>query len=216
MAFNFELSYEDNEFNISIPVKIKPIKAVNLVEALNVKAQTNDGKSAKYISYIMDSGEIKRIAFKRGWIDEEGNLRAKQEIQFYIELEGEKKFIKPFLRGKKLEINMTIPKENLEQFLTEKRYEVYSDKSDMLWKLAQRLIEKKSIAITKMSFGGFKEYYALIRPVVKNKRFVMIMDLATQKVELENLMDIDKKEEVKTELPTITELSYLSKPKKDK
>jgi hypothetical protein len=217
MAFNFELIYSDNELSLAVPVKVKPIKAVDLVKELNVKSQTNDGKNVRYMTYTMDEEGIKEAHFKRGYVDSDNNLRAKQEIQFYIEVDGVKKFIKPFERGKKLEISMTIPKEDIEQFLTEKRYEVYSDKVALLWKLAQKLIEKKSIGVCKLSFGGFKEYFGLIRPVVKDKGFIMLMDLATQKIELENTMDIEKREEVKDEqLPTLSDLAVLVKKREQK
>jgi len=215
MVFNYELTYSDKEMSLVVPVQVKPIKEINLKEALNVKAETKDGLKATQMTYYIDKNEIKPIEkFNRGWFDSEGKLRDKSEIEFYVEIDGQKQKVKQFSRSKKLEINLTIPKADTEQFLTTKKYQVYSTKPNLLFKLAKKLAEKNNVGVCELSFGGFKKYMAILKPYLKGNKFIMFMDLATSKINIDelNLMDTEAKEEAEIEkIPTLTDLAILKK-----
>jgi len=82
---------------------------------------------------------------------------------------------------------------------------MYSDQSRILWNLANYLNENELMGIAKFSFGnGFTEYLALIYPVFKEGRFVLVMALSKAKIEYKHLMDLNELKETK-KLPTLTE-----------
>jgi hypothetical protein len=134
----------------------------------------------------------KPTPYKWTWQDAEGHEIPESCVHHYELLaDGTENEVAPFERTKEIEVVKTVPMTEVESFLIESQYEVWSsDNIPGAWALSQELIKKDIAAVGKLSFGrGFTEYWAIFYPVRKAGQFLIVMILTKMRKEYKHWMN---------------------------
>ena len=68
---------------------------------------------------------------------------------------------------------------------------MWAENIPALWKLAEWLDKTDKVAVAKYTFGNsFKDYFALIYPIIRDGEFVLVMALTRMNLEYKHLMPI--------------------------
>jgi hypothetical protein len=182
------------------------MEIVDLSKEVEIVTRNKDnGLIAKKQSVDSLSGE--KVAFNYRYIDEEGNEVSKERIGFFLKKNGREIEVKPYARSTELVIKGEIPMDRETDFSIESIYELWADDSNTLWKLAKKLHENNSLAVSKYTFGnGFKQSIVLLKPIIQEDKFVFQMLLTQKKKEYTKLMPILKAEKIKESVPTLENL----------
>jgi hypothetical protein len=196
-GFIAELKFSDENLTLNIPIRYAKMDLKEIDKALKIIAKSKTtGKEVQY-KYI---GET-----RRAWIDIEGREYPKEDIEYYQELDnGELITVSEFQRTKIIEIIKLVPLNKLDEYLIESEYELWTDKNIVgLLRFAKYLSEKDSMAVSKITFGGFKEYYALIYPIFRQEGFVLVMALTRMNKIYKHIMSIKVEEKKEIAKPTV-------------
>ena len=126
-----------------------------------------------------------------GYVTEDGREVPKEDV-YYVQILGDKEIpVQKFKRTKEINILKYIDRARLDGFLIESLYEMWSENIPALWKLAEWLNKTDKVAVAKYTFGNsFKDYYALIYPIIRDGEFVLVMALTRMNLEYKHLMPI--------------------------
>lgn len=143
----------------------------------NVISRDTAGRLVKLTSLF----EGKPVQTTKGYVTAETpdpEFVAKEDVRFFQLIEGKEQEVVPFDRTKRFEIFKTVPASKVHEYVLESEYEVWAEDASGLYRLAKILAEKEEAAVTKLSFGGFKESVAFLQPLfVNGTKFVFIMSL---------------------------------------
>jgi hypothetical protein len=103
------------------------------------------------------------------------------EILHYQVVNGKEIPVGKFERTKEIVVNRFMPKIEMDMWQLDNTYEIWADHTHGLYEVARDLEQSDEIGISKVSFGGFKESYALISSVREGDRFVITMSLTRQR-----------------------------------
>lgn len=103
------------------------------------------------------------------------------EIQHYQVVNNNEIAVGKFERTKELVVNKFMPKIEMDMWQVDGTYEIWADHAHGLYEMAKDLEQRDEIGISKFSFGGFKESYALISSVREGDRFVITMSLTRKR-----------------------------------
>ena len=188
-GFKAKLQHSSESLNIDVDVRFSKVKATALDK---VKLVHRVGEVTVYNKPIPQ--------YHWGWVDEQNKEYPKIQVKHYqVMPDGNEVEVSEFKRTKELKVVKLIPLSDLETFLTESEYEVWAENIAGLYRFAEHLAKTDQMAVTKMSFGGFKESYGLIYPIRKDGKFVLVMALTYQKKEFLHLMPITNGSEVTPE-----------------
>lgn len=131
------------------------------------------------------------------------------EVKFYQVADGKESEVEKFQRTHDLKIEKTIPRVDLDAFLPDSYYQLWSDDPAALYKIASDLERNDKVGVTKVSFGGFKQYYGFIYPMQFGDEYGLTMMLTVGRKKFDHLMPVrgstEKKEakEIKGALESI-------------
>jgi len=154
---------------------------------------------------LIDRPEYVVDHYNRQLVNEDGKFVLAEDLKYYTCVDGKEVEISPYGRTKSIEVMGLISKNDLNQFLPEAVYEVWSETADM-WNLAKHLHDNQKVAVAKFSFGKFKESMALIYPVMNGGKYVLAMVLTTTKLTFERWMDVHLAKKEVDKLPKLNEL----------
>ena len=195
MVGNLNIHFKGENLAITVPCKYDKIKSEELKDKLKVQAYVNDKKA-----FYKSIGVTGPKAYSKSWVDETGKVVDKAEVKFFANIDGKLEEVEQYERTMDFEIMGLSDAEQLNKFIVEDCYELFTDNKNIpdLWKIVQYLQEKNKIAIGKFSFGnGFKLYMGILKPVIKDDKFVLELDLATQTKNYKRLMDTKANKEAK-------------------
>jgi hypothetical protein len=121
------------------------------------------------------------------------------EVRFYQVIDGKEKEVEKFQRTHDLKIEKTIPRVDLDAFLPDSYYQIWSDDPASLYKIASDLDRNDKVGVTRLSFGGFKQYYGLIYPTQFGDEFGLTMMLTVGRKKFDHLMPVKAGAAVKAE-----------------
>jgi len=126
-----------------------------------------------------------------GYVTDSGEEVPKEDV-YYVQILGDQEIpVQKFKRTKEINILKYIERSKLDNFLIENLYEMWTENIPALWKLAEWLNKTDKVAVAKYTFGNsFKDYFALIYPVIRDGQFVLVMALTRMNLEYKHLMPI--------------------------
>lgn len=145
------------------------------------------------------------------FVDEAGVEISKKDVEYFLVQEsGQEQRVRPFDRTKEIRIVKEISATNLSSFLIESTYELFHlDDSviDTLYEEAERYLKEDIVGIATFSWGnGFKQFYALIYPILRDEKFVWLMHLSMTKLEYQHLMTLPALKIPIAQPPTVSTL----------
>jgi hypothetical protein len=109
---------------------------------------------------------------------------------------GKEKPVSPYSRTTEIKVVKEISASAIDDFLIEGYYELYHEKDEVISELyseAERYILRDLMGVAVFSWGnGFKQYYALLTPILRKDGFVWIMKLTRTKLVYQHLMDVSE------------------------
>lgn len=194
MAYNLTLEYQEQ--NIFVNSSIHKIKGSSIDEELEI--ETRSIKGDKVFFKTLNADDNKPIKMRRCWVDEDGNVIPKKAVKYFLKKNGIEQEVKPFSMTKRLVIQTLINSVDVEQFIPYSVYELtLQEDTDIagfnnLLKFAEFLEFNNKVAVAKYSFGrGFKDYYALIKPIFIGGKFTFKIVFCESKIEFNHLLDKD-------------------------
>jgi len=138
-----------------------------------------------------------------GYVTEEGEEVPKGDV-YYVQILGDKEVpVEKFKRTKEINVIKYIERAKLDNFLVEilslasmtivpqSLYEMWTENIPALWKLSEWLNKTDKVAVAKYTFGNsWKDYFALIYPVIREGKFVLVMALTRMNLEYKHMMPI--------------------------
>ncbi len=109
------------------------------------------------------------------------------EIKHYQVVKGKEVEVGKFERTKNIVVDRFMPKIEMDLWQVDSTYEVWADHTHGLYEIAKDLEARDEVGISKLSFGGFKESYALISSVREGDKFVITMSLSQKRKKLLSL-----------------------------
>ena len=103
------------------------------------------------------------------------------EIKHFQVIKGNEVEVGKFERTKNIVVDRFMPKTELDLWQIDNTYEVWADHTHGLYEVAKDLEARDEVGISKVSFGGFKESYALISSVREGDKFVVTMSLSQKR-----------------------------------
>ena len=186
-GFKSRLKYTSETLTVDVEVRYEKVTSKGLEQKRTIvhRAVMPDG-SSKVV-------ENKPTPYKWCYQDAEGKEVPESLVHHYELLaDGAENEVAPFERTKEIEIIKTVPMSEVESFLIESQYEVWStDNISGAWAMSQELVKKDIAAVGKLSFGrGFTEYWAIFYPVRKDGQFLIVMVLTKMRKEYKRWMSI--------------------------
>jgi len=202
-GFKIKVIADFPDLALEVDCRYEKMTSKSITEKVEVIAMV-DGKRVNYRYMVFCNNCNKTVLTKtnKAWVDDALNIYDKKQVKFYQKVNGEIIEVEPLERTKELKIEKLIPAPSLEDFLIEKEYEVWSENARGLWKLADYLIKNDKIAVARHSFGNtFVENYALLYPIVRDGKFVLVMALTKMKKEFKHFTPIPNGEEIAKRKP---------------
>ena len=125
----------------------------------------------------------------------------KLRIKHFQVVKGKEVEVGKFERTKNIVVDRFMPKIEMDLWQVDSTYEVWADHTHGLYEIAKDLEARDEVGISKLSFGGFKESYALISSVREGDKFVITMSLSQKRkkyyhsMPFSNVADNDFKQE---------------------
>jgi len=226
-TFDLEVKYKTAGNELLIPTPEIRMRTVDgkLVEKVRVVAQNKfqwHGKNlASEIRYIdpdtqnqVPSSEVMEILdnFKYKYLAEDGALLKEEDIVYYaVQPDGSEQECSPYPRTSLIEIpeENWVPSTSIEEFLITNVYEIWSEDKEAARKLfeeAEKRLRADQAGIATFSFGGFKQYYIFLVPMLKNGKYVWLMKFTDQKLSYNHMIDIPSPLKVPIKEPPRLEL----------
>jgi len=197
--------------NVNVEVKYKKINPSNIVQApATVMRNPATGNPVNSVRILPDGSLL--TTFKWRYQDAEtGEDIANKDIQYFkVNEDGSEQRVRPFTRTAEINIVKEAPAPSMNGFLVESYYELYhTDESCVraLYKEAERYFREDLVGIALFSWGnGFKQFYAIVYPIMRDGRFVWVMKLTQAKLEYSHLMDVPAEAAPVEEVPTLEAL----------
>jgi len=181
-GFKAKLLFEADDLNVEVEVRYAKISSAEIDESLQIVAKSRSlGKIVQYKSLVES---------RKAWVTEDGEEVPSSDVQYFQKVGDDLIEVPPFDRTTVFEPERFIPSTRLDEYLIEKEYEVWGDNSSTLLRVAEWLRDNDKIAVFRISFGGFKEYYALLYPVFQDENFVLVMALTRMNKVFKHLMSV--------------------------
>jgi hypothetical protein len=129
------------------------------------------------------------------WLAEDGT-EAEGTPQAYQEVDGKETAVEPFEKSDSFKITKIVPKYIKDDFLLERTVEIWGEDQGKLYKLAEYLKQKDSLAVCPFvsSKGYDTQYLCLIEPrFIDDSKFGLIGYLAKKHLVFNHLLDMSVK-----------------------
>lgn len=180
-GYKYDLNVDLKDFKIKIPVKIAKIKPKPMVV---VERRGPNG------------GRIEAHYTEKRYYEVIGD--EKHEIDpnsiYYVQImpDGKEEIVEPLDRTTEIKPIKLIPITDIDNFLIESYYQLWSEDNLTLYELAKKLKEMDKALVGLFTFGGYRAYTFILYPLIRGDEFVMIMALTTSKKEIKAWMPINK------------------------
>lgn len=206
---------------INVEIKYKKVTA-NEMMAPQIVMRTTDGKGI-HSARVTKDGEI-LDTFHWKYLDEDGQEVSSNDIHYYeVKEDGSEREVRPFDRTSEIKVIMEVPRASVEgNFLIEGTYELFckidkktkesehAERVQALYEEAERYLKDDLAGLGTFSWGnGFKQYYAIVYPTLRDEKFVWILSLTRSKLAYQNLMEIPTAKISVTQPPTLQTLPNL-------
>lgn len=194
--------------NIEVDVKYKKLSVEQVVAKPEIVRRTPEGKPVHSVR-VANGKPIETFKWRN--LDEDGHQVKRSDIRYFQVIEdGSEKPVSPYDRTTEIKIVKEANMATVSEFLIEGYYELYHVKDEqinVLYQEAERYMKEDLVGIALFSWGnGFKQYYALVYPVVRDGKFVWIMKLTQTKLVYQHLMDMPETRRPIRKAPTIETL----------
>ncbi len=181
-TFNAPANGDVPALSISVPVKFAKIKSKGILPSIRM-----EDVNGNEVEYRPDT------EYHFGYfLKSTGQPLTESEVRFFqVYDDGSKVSVDKFQKTKDIKIEKLLPRSQLEGYLPEKDYEMWSDNVPALAQGAEYLEATDQIAVAKIVLKkSFKAYYALIYPVMEpGGKFSLAMTLTTGKKVYDKEMD---------------------------
>ena len=189
-GFKARLVYDSGGVAVSTDIRYAKMERKDLFPSIVMR----HAKTGQEVEYRPDQ-HYKYAYFIKGT----DTMVDKSEVKFYQVADGKEKEVEEFQRTHDLKVEKTIPRVDLDAFLPDSYYQLWSDDPASLYKVANDLERNDKVGVTRVSFGGFKQYYGLIYPMQFGDEYGLTMMLTVGRKKFEHLMPVkvgtEKKEE---------------------
>ena len=189
-GFKARLIYDSAGTSVSTDVRYSKMERKDLFPRIVMK----HAKTGEEVEYRPD--QHYRYAY---FIKGTDTMVDESEVKFYQVVEGKEHEVEKFQRTHDLKIEKTIPRVDLDAFLPDSYYQIWSDDPGALYKIANDLERNDKVGVSRISFGGFKQYYGLIYPAQFGDEYGLTMMLTVGRKKFDHLMPVkagtEKKEE---------------------
>jgi len=134
-------------------------------------------------------------------------------LKYAVQPDGSESLVMEFSRTQLIEIpeDDWVPSTIIEGFLVKDVYEMFCEnivERTLLWEESEKRLKADQIGITTyVREDGFKQFYAFLCPFISEGKFVWIVKLSDNQVELRQLQDIPSKVKIPIkEVPTLKSL----------
>lgn len=185
-GYKYNLDVDLKDLKIKIPVKIAKIKPKPMVV---VERRGPSG------------GRIEAHYSEKRYYEIEGD--EKREINpdqiYYVQImpDGKEEIVEPLDRTETIKPIKLIPITDIDNFLIESYYQLWSEDNLTLYELAKKLKEMDKALVGLFTFGGYRAYTFILYPIIKGDEFTMIMALTTSKKEIKAWMPTNRPLETK-------------------
>lgn len=190
-------------------VKYKKVSVNSLVPKPHIVMRSPEGTLVQMKRVTLNGDMLEGFHWK--FFTEDGEEIESKTIEYFeVQKDGKEQQVRPFDRTKIIRIVKEVPAASMSGFLIDSVYELFSvdDSSvDSLYQEAERYLKNDLVGIALFSWGrGFKQYYAIVFPIVRDGKFVWIMRLTQTKEEYQHLMEIPATKELVAQPPTLKKL----------
>jgi len=132
--------------------------------------------------------------YNKKYVDEEGREVSKKDIQYFeVKEDGSEVEVRPFDRTSEIRIVKEVPATSMNGMLVESTYELFHTEESIvsaLYEEAERYLKEDLVGIALFSWGrGFKQFYAVVYPILKDGKFVWVLKLTQTQVIFSHLME---------------------------
>jgi len=202
---------------ISIDIASKKVSASNLVPRPVVVMKDTAGNTV-FRARKLRTGEVvlpkivreteageeaeDEAGFHYVFVDRSGKEVPSKDVHYYkVNEDGSEKEFSLFPRSGSIKVIREVSATALNTFLVESTYELFAPVTKKFEKLrdsvvaelyeeAERYLREDVIGIGLFSWGGLKQYYAVVHPIVDKDRFVWVACFTQTKILYENMMAI--------------------------
>ncbi|MBU1082782.1 MAG: hypothetical protein KKB59_20095 [Spirochaetes bacterium] len=183
--------------------ELAPFLGKTKAEPLNVEAV-----------YTKQDGEkvaADKVQRHYAYFTPEGKMLSDDEekkLEFWLVKEdGSSEQVRPFERTASIEVQKTVSLASIDTMLEESTYELYHDDEAvqrLLYEEAEYFLQNDWAGIALFTWGrGFKQFYAIVRPLVIEGKFVWVMTLSQTAKKYLHLMPVPGEKVPAKELPTL-------------
>lgn len=198
-GYKATLYLNNGELKIKANVRYARISSAFIDKTIRKQLVMRDDKGYRVSEAWVDQNGNVITKRSKIYINERGERVPKDKIRYFlVQEDGTEVEVESFERTNELEIIDFVPADRINEFLIEGIYEIWAEKkSDIaeLYQFAKFLRDRNLAGVTKISFGGFKEYYAIIYPLFRDGSFLLLMGLTRMKMTLSHWMPIVEKAE---------------------
>jgi len=186
-GYKYSLDVDLKDLKIKIPVKIAKIKPKPMVVV--ERRGPNGGRIEAHYS---EKHYYEVIG------DEKHEISPDQIYYVQVMPDGKEEIVEPLDRTETIKPIKLIPLTDIDNFLIESYYQLWSEDNLTLYELAKKLKEMDKALVGLFTFGGYKAYTFILYPIIRGDEFVMIMALTTCRKEIKAWMPTNKTLKTKT------------------
>ena len=180
-GYKYSLDVDLKDLKIKIPVKIAKIKPKPMV--MVERRGPNGGKVEAHYS---EKHYYEVIG------DEKHEINPDQIYYVQILPDGREEVVEPLERSSEIKPIKLIPITDIDNFLIESYYQLWSEDNMALAELAKRLKKEDKALVGLFTFGGYKAYTFILYPLIRGDEFTFIMALTTSKKEIKAWMPMNR------------------------
>ena len=180
-GYKYSLDVDLPDLKIKIPVKISRIKPKPMV--IIERRGPNGGRIEAHYS---------QKTYYEILGDEKHEIAPDQIYYVQIMPDGKEEIVEPLDRTETIKPIKLIPLTDIDNFLIESYYQLWSEDNVALAELAKRLKKEDKALVGLFTFGGYKAYTFILYPLIRGDEFTFIMALTTSKKEIKAWMPMDR------------------------
>ena len=178
---------------VNVEIKYRKVSVNQLVPKPEIIMRSPDGKPVT-AQRVTKNGEVLEGFNWRNYTEDHEEIPAK-ELQYFLRKEdGSEQPVRPFDRTAEIKLIKEVPATSMNGFLVESYYELFHKEESIinaLYEEAERYIKDDLVGIALFSWGrGFKQYYAILYPLLQDGKFVWVMKLTQTRIVYQHLMEI--------------------------
>ena len=179
-GYKYNLDVNLKDLKIKIPVKISRIKPKPMVVV-----ERRGPHGGKVEAHYNEKHYYEVIG------DEKHEISPEQIYYVQVMPDGKEEIVEPLDRTTEIKPIKLIPITDIDNFLVESYYQLWSEDNLTLYELAKKLKEMDKALVGLFTFGGHKAYTFILYPIIRGDEFTFIMALTTSKKEIKAWMPMN-------------------------